>query len=166
MKALPGYSMKWLKALMLSPGVLFALAYIALWNATNLYLDHTFRGKLGRAFSAAAGSRYSLTIGSLGIGPDCSTLTLKRLEMVAVGARNGTLPHRIILDKLDIRCPEIGLIFIMPSMAEAATMQVSKALLDRCDGRASSMDHQAGPAPADRGDLAYRVGQQGEVRIP
>ena len=166
MKPAPGFGMKWLKALMLSPGVLFAIAYLVLWNATNIYLDHAFRGKLDRAFSSVAGSRYRLTIGSLGTGPDFSTLTLNHLELVAIGSGRPGQPPHIRFDKLDISCPDIGLLMVRPSLAEAATMQVSKALLSRCSGGVTSMDHQAGPAPADGCDLAYRVCQQREVRIP
>ncbi|NTU67409.1 MAG: hypothetical protein HGB02_00865 [Chlorobiaceae bacterium] len=159
MKPVPAYSMKWLKALMLSPGVLFALAYLFLWNATNLYLDHAFRGKLDRAFNAVAGSRYRLTIGALGTGSDFSTVTLEHLELIAVDTRSSGQPRRIRVDKLDISCPDIGLLMVRPSKAEAASMLVSKALLNRCAEGITSMDHQAGPAPADRSDLAYRVCQ-------
>ncbi|NTV02141.1 MAG: hypothetical protein HGB04_05070 [Chlorobiaceae bacterium] len=166
MQPVPGFGLKWLKALMLSPGVLFTLAYLALWSATNLYLDHTFRAKLGRAFSSVAGNRYQLTIGSLETSPDLSTLTLEGLELVAVGSGSPQQPRRIRLDQLDISCPDIGLFMVRPSSAEAATMQVSKTLLLRCEEGVTSMDKKARPAPAYRGDLAYRVGEQGHVRIP
>jgi hypothetical protein len=166
MKPAPGFGIKWLKALMCSPGVLFAFAYLALWNATNIYLDHAFRGKLERAFSSVTGSHYRLTIGSLATGPDFSTLTLERLELVSMSSGSPGKPPRIRFDKLDIACPEIGLLMVRPSMVEAATMQVSKALLNRCSGGITSMDHQAGPPPADGSYLASRVSQQREVRIP
>ena len=164
----PGYGigLKWLKALMLSPGVLFTFAYITIWHATNIYLDHAFRARLANAFSNVAGNRYRLTIGSIGTGPELSSLTMERLELVALAPASSGKPRRISIDRIDIACPDIGLILILPSRAEVTTRSVSKALLERYAEIRHSMNDEAGPAPTDRGDLAYGFGQQRHVRVP
>jgi hypothetical protein len=156
----------WFKALMLSPGVLFAAFYLVVWCSTNIYLDHTFRNNLTRSFSSVAGSRYQLKIGSLGTGPELNFLTLKQLELVPVPSGSSSPTGSIMIDKLDIACPDIGFLLIRPSWAEITMQMVSQKLLCRCLDQALSMDHEPRPAPAYRRNLVNRVGEDRKVRIP
>lgn len=154
-----GIGMKWLKALMLSPGVLFTAMYLAIWVCTNVYLDHAFRAQLTHAFTSATGCRYRLTIGSLVTGPELGSLTLNRLELIPTGSGGPTGLQNVHIEKLDISCPDIGLLLIRPSSAESMTRRVSKLLVCKCHGETLSMNQQSGPPPANRGDLASRIGQ-------
>jgi len=130
----------WFKALALSPGMLFTAAYLMVWLSTNIYLDHAFRAKLAQAFSPEAGSRYRLTIGSLGTGPELSYLTLKQLELVPIDSVGSEPLHSVRIDKLDISCPDIGFLLFRPSWAENTTRVVSRELLCRCHSQEVSMN--------------------------
>ncbi len=152
-------SRNWFKALMLSPGVLFAAFYLVVWFSTNIYLDHTFRNNLNRSFSSVAGSRYQLKIGSLGTGPELNFLTLKQLEFVPITSEKSSPPRSIRIDKLDIACPDVGFFLIRPSWAEITTRMVSQKLLYRCGNQAVSMNDEPGPAPAYRRNLVQRAGE-------
>jgi len=141
---------KLLTALMLSPGMLFAAAYLMLWLSTNFYLDHRFREHLSHTFDSEAGKRYRLTIGDLGTDFELDSLRLERLELIPVTGTGELQSTRIRIDKLDIPCPEIGLFLFSPSKVDMTTRAVSRQLLCRCRPEALSMDHQARPIPADR----------------
>lgn len=141
----------WLTALVLSPGMLFAALYLTVWISTNAFLDHRFRELLTRSFDTASGNRYHLSVGELSTGPRLSSLILEHLELLP---RTGTVagPEKaIIISRIDIDCPEVGLMLFRPSAAEATSRSVSRRLLIRCRaGALSSMHHEPGPVPADR----------------
>lgn len=144
-----GIGTKWLKALMLSPGVLFTAMYLAIWLCTNFYLDHAFRAQLTHAFTSATGSRYRLTIGSLVTGPELGSLTLKKLEVIPVGPQGPSGLGNVRIETLSISCPDIGLFLIRPSSAETMTRRVTELLACRCRSEILSMNQQSGPAPAN-----------------
>lgn len=141
---------KWFTALMLSPGVLFAAAYLTVWLSTNFYLDHRFREHLTRAFNSASGSRYRLSIGDLDTSLELSSLTLQQLELVPVSGNSPEHAHRIRIDKLDISCPEIGLVLFSPSKVDDTTERIARQLICRCRNGTLSMNQEPRPAPAYR----------------
>lgn len=140
----------WLTALTLSPGILFAALYLTVWLSTNAFLDYRFRELLTRSFDTATANRYHLSVGALSTGPWLSSLTLEHLELLP---RTGTVPgteKTIVINRIDIDCPEVGLMLFRPSAVEAASRSVSRRLLIRCPDGALSMHHEPGPAPTDR----------------
>lgn len=140
----------WLTALILSPGMLFAGLYLTVWLSTNAYLDQRFGELLATSFEAAAGERYHLRVGELSTGIGLSSLTLERLELHPEPPA-GSLPGRpIVIDRIVIDCPEVGLLLFRPSAVEAASRAVARRLLGRCPAGALSMHHEPGPLPADR----------------
>jgi len=164
MKKGSGNGQKWLTALMLSPGMIFTLAYLLVWLSTNLYLDNTFKENLRRSFSSEAGLRYRLIVGSLRSGPDLNSLTIKKLELIPIGdgANERTKQTGLQIAELQVHCPDLCFFPFRPTEATLSVHNVSMEILSQC----RSMNRQACSLPAYRGDLVYRIGQDGQVRIP
>ena len=129
-----GNGMKWITALMLSPGVIFSLAYLMVWLLTNVYLDHTFKETLKRSFISATGQHYTLHIASLSSGPTLDTITLKKLEMVPIASAVGEhgAPESRQIAELKIACPNLGFFFFRPAAANDSTQNISREILSRC----------------------------------
>ncbi len=149
-----------MKALLLSPGVLFSVLYLAIWLSTNLYLDHGFRNELIRFFQSASGSRYRLSIGKLSTGPELGHLTLRQLELSPVAAATTDAGRNIRIDKLDISCPDIGFLLVRPSKSSAILRTIVTQLLSRYVDKPLSMNKETGPGRADRGDFSDRIEEQ------
>lgn len=69
----------WLKALALSPGVLFALAYLSLQLGAALWLNTAFKRDLARMLDGRGDVQ--LHTGFLSAGPSLDTLTLREVEV-------------------------------------------------------------------------------------
>jgi hypothetical protein len=129
-----GHGMKWITALMLSPGVIFSAAYLVVWLLTNVYLDHTFKELLKRSFISATGRHYRLNIASLSSGPALDTITLKQLELIPLavaGSADEARSGRQIAE-IEISCPDLGFLFFRPAAAKDSTQNISLEILSRC----------------------------------
>jgi hypothetical protein len=164
MKTISGNVRKWLTALMLSPGMIFTLAYLLVWLSTNLYLDNTFKSNLKRSFTSDAGVQYKLVVGSLRSRPDLNTLTLKRLELIPIsnGKNDRTNGPNLQIEELQVPCPDLCLFPFRPSEATVSAHHISREILSQC----KSMNRQTGSLPSYRADLVDRIGQDRQVRIP
>jgi len=121
---------KWFTALMLSPGMIFASAYLLVWLSTNLWLDRNFKHHLKQTFAAEARQQYRIDIGSLRSGADLNSLMLKKLELTPIGGgeSQGTDPSLRIAE-LRIECPEIGFFPFRPAAEIPALRKVCRAIL-------------------------------------
>ena len=156
--------LKWLTALMLSPGMIFTTAYLLAWLSVNLYLDKTFKEELGRSLSSRSGLQYRLVIGSLRSGPDLNSLTIKRLELYPLenGKYERTNQTGLHIAELHVQCPDLCFFPFRPARAILSAQQVSMEIL----AQYRSMNHHTGSLPSYRGDLVDRVGNDRQVRIP
>jgi hypothetical protein len=82
------FVIKWFKALMLSPGVLFPAGYLLLYLSTNIYLNDNYKKTLARYFNRATGNTRQLSIRSLKAGFVFDSVTLNNIEL------SSTLPVR------------------------------------------------------------------------
>ncbi|HWR00614.1 MAG TPA: hypothetical protein VN371_02030 [Chlorobaculum sp.] len=156
--------LKWLTALMLSPGMIFTTAYLLAWSSVNLYLDKTFKEELGRSFASRSGTRYRLVIGSLRSGPDLNSLTIKKLELYPL--ENGTNERKnetgLQIAELHVQCPDLCFFPFRPAWATLSAHLVTLEIL----AQYRSMNHHTGSLPSNRGYLVDRIGKDRQVGIP
>jgi hypothetical protein len=153
----------WLKAFLLSPGIMFGYAYLVLWLGTNFYLDHTFKTDLLEAVSSATDHHCHPAIASLKASFSLNALTISELDLTASGkALNNQLPKKNIhIVKLEIPCPDIYLVLFQPrSSVIALTEKVSSAIISFDKTGYISMNHQPRSLQPDRSNLVNRVRQE------
>lgn len=123
--------LKWFTAFILSPGMIFATAYMAVWLSTNIYLAHSFKHHLQNIFLAETGQRYKLDIGSLRPGLDLNSITLKKLALTPVGhdRTQGTPPSVMRIPEIRIDCPDIGFFLFSEGNQLLSMQQVSRKIL-------------------------------------
>jgi len=131
MKQERGSALKWFTAFILSPGMIFASAYLVVWLAMNLYLDHTIKGHLERVFISEAGQRFQIDIGSLRSGADLNSLMLKKLELTPIGGteNHGIKPSPLEIAELRIECPDLSFFPFRPADEIPALRKVCHAIL-------------------------------------
>jgi hypothetical protein len=100
----------WLKALMLSPGILFPTGYLLLYLATNIYLNAEFKKDLSLSVSNATGNTWQINITSLKSGWALDSVTLNHIELIKTATLNNreTVPNSTITIKsIDIPFPNL-----------------------------------------------------------
>lgn len=122
---------KWLTAFLLSPGMLFASAYLLLWLSVNIYLDRTFKQNLKHFIISETGSRYQLDIGSLRPALNLNSITLKHLELIPVGMIENQHSNPAVrkIAELRIECPDLGFIPFKPVEEILSMHMVSSKIL-------------------------------------
>lgn len=104
------FVVNWLKALMLSPGMLFPAAYLLVYLSTNIYLNADFKKNLSRSLNRATSNNWYVSIKSLNSGPVLDSITLNTIEFTPVvqSDNNGqSTNHAITIKTLEIACPEL-----------------------------------------------------------
>ncbi len=72
--------LNWLLAFVLSPGILFPAGYLAVYLATNVHLNSSFKKSMSQEFLAATENRYSISVGTMRADLDLRSVTLQQLE--------------------------------------------------------------------------------------
>jgi hypothetical protein len=126
-----GYGRKWLTALILSPGMIFASAYLVVWLSMNLWLDHNFKHHLKQIFANEAQQQYQIDIGSLRPGADLNSLTLKKLELTPLGGTENQRTNRSVfqIEELRIECADISFFPFKPADELLTLRKVRRAIL-------------------------------------
>ncbi|NEX14001.1 MAG: hypothetical protein C1941_04815 [Prosthecochloris sp.] len=120
----------WLKALGLSPGILFSAGYLLIYLLTNSYLNSEFKKTISRTVEAASDNHYSLTIGHLRAGFDLHSLTLEDLGLTPADqdlpetAENCFSVRKLCLDDINL----CNLLFSKKAM-ERSTREISRRIL-------------------------------------
>lgn len=124
-------SRKWFTALLLSPGMIFALAYLVVWLSMNFWLDHSFKRRLKQIFIAEAGQQYRIDIGSLRSGADLNSLTLKNLALIPISdAENQrTNGSALQIAELRIECSDLSFVPFRPADEQLSLRKVSRTIL-------------------------------------
>jgi hypothetical protein len=78
----------WLKALALSPGVLFSVGYLVIYLLTNVYLNSALKSTILQEIETATENRYTISVEHLRAGIDLQSVTLRNLEFVPVTNQN------------------------------------------------------------------------------
>jgi|WetSurMetagenome_2_1015567.scaffolds.fasta_scaffold1265843_1 hypothetical protein len=118
----------WLKAFMVSPGVLFPAAYLMLYLLLSLFLDTGFKEEICRAYGNASGNSRHLSIGSVKAGFDLCSITLQDIESGPAYAAENNRTHSI--HALKIRLCGIGTFLSGGSSRELSARAASEKILD------------------------------------
>jgi hypothetical protein len=123
--------MKWLTALLLSPGMIFALTYLLVWLSMNLYLNHSFKHHLKQIFITEAGQHYRIDIGSLRSGADLNSLMLKKLELTPIGnaETEGANRSAMQIAELRIECTDLSFFPFRPADEMLSLRMISRQIL-------------------------------------
>lgn len=126
---------KWFTALILSPGMIFASAYLMVWVSLNLWLDHSFKHHLKQLFITEAGQQYRIDIGSLRSGADLNSLTLKNLELTPIRNAENQRTRRAALEiaELRIECSDLSFFPFRPADELLSLRKVCQAILSNSD---------------------------------
>ncbi|ACF44016.1 hypothetical protein [Pelodictyon phaeoclathratiforme] len=126
------FVINWLKALMLSPGMLFPAAYFLIYLSTNIYLNADFKKNLSQAVNQASGNTLQISIKSLKSGLVLDSITLNQIEftpIIQTGKKRQITNHPITIKKLEIESPEVEkLLFSRKKRLSSTKMLCDKIL--------------------------------------
>ncbi len=122
---------KWFTALLLSPGMIFAMTYLAVWLSTNLWLNHSFKRHLKQIFVTETGQQYRIDIGSLRSGADLNSLKLKQLQLTPIdGTFNAGSNHAARqIAELQIDCPDLSFFPFRPADETLSLRMISRQIM-------------------------------------
>ena len=126
------FVINWLKALMLSPGMLFPASYLLIYLSTNIYLNADFKKNLSRSIPQVTGNRWQISIKSLTSGLVLDSVTLNHIELTpVVRPQNSTqhATHAITITSLKIACPELQNILFSRKERLSSTQAVCEKIL-------------------------------------
>lgn len=122
----------WLKALTLSPGILFSAGYLAIYIMTNVYLNSEIKGTILQEVETATENRYTFSIERLHAGIDLHSVTLQNLEFKPVKKQyqeentcQASIPN-LCVEQLNL----CNLLFSRQT-AEHSTREISRQILDK-----------------------------------
>ncbi|MBF0585572.1 hypothetical protein INT08_08130 [Prosthecochloris sp. N3] len=124
--------LNWMKALLLSPGILFTAGYLTIYLLTNLYLDNGIRPKLTEAVSRATDDTWNLSFESISSGPAMKSVTINRLTIVpalppATDTQQGS--GIISITELRVPCSHLGTILFDRAHADQSALDISRRIL-------------------------------------
>jgi hypothetical protein len=99
--------LSWLKALLLSPGMLFLFGYLAIYCTASIYMNGTFKKELQERYIRSRGSTHSVTIGSIRPDIGMNAITISRIELTPTESCPEKERRHVILDKLALALPEL-----------------------------------------------------------
>jgi hypothetical protein len=126
------FVINWLKALMLSPGMLFPASYLLIYLSTNIYLNADFKQNLSQSITQLTGNTWQISINSLTSGPVLDSMTLNHIELTpVVRLQNSTQHsnHSITITSLKIACPELQNILFSRQERLSSTKTVCEKIL-------------------------------------
>ena len=104
------FLLNWLKAFMLSPGMLFPAGYLLLYLTTNIYLNADFKKNLTRSVRRVSGNTWNVSITSLKSGLVLDSVTLHHIELTKANmseSRAQVASPTIIINTLYIPYPNL-----------------------------------------------------------
>ncbi|NMW20597.1 MAG: hypothetical protein HKK67_02970 [Chlorobiaceae bacterium] len=122
----------WLKAFMLSPGVLFPAGYLVLYFSINIYLNADFKNNLSQSVNRATGNTWQTSITSLRSGLVLDTVTLNHIELTRVRLLNDRVQngsHTITINTIEIPIPSIQKLLYSPAERLSTTNALCEKIL-------------------------------------
>ncbi len=121
---------KWLKALALSPGILFSIGYLAICFFTNFYLNREFKENISQTVQVATDNRYTLSIETLRAGLDLHSITLRHIELIPVAQSDRRKPaQKVSIRQLSIEERNLGNLLFSKQTAERLVRQTASRIL-------------------------------------
>ncbi|NMW19306.1 MAG: hypothetical protein HKK66_09825 [Chlorobiaceae bacterium] len=126
------FILNWLKAFMLSPGVLFPTGYLLLYLSTNIYLNVIFKTNLSESVERATGNTWQTSIKSIKSGLVFDCVTLKHIELtktarpeISANVRSRTLT----IDTLEIPFPNVQMLLFSSTERQSSTNALCEKIL-------------------------------------
>ncbi len=126
------FVINWLKALLLSPGILFPASYLLVYLSTNIYLNADFKENLSRSITQATGNTWQINIKSVKSGLVLNSVTLDTIELTPTARRQNNeqhFSHAITIKTLEIACPELQNILFSRKERLLSTKTVCEKIL-------------------------------------
>ena len=121
----------WLKALALSPGILFSTGYLVIYFLTNSYLNREFKENISQAIEAATDNRYTLSVEHLRAGLDLHSVTLQHLELTPVEQQHQTATgDSVSIRRLCVERINLCNLLFSKQTVERSTREISRRILD------------------------------------
>ena len=126
------FIINWLKALMLSPGILFPAGYLLVYLSINIYLNADFKKNLVQSVNRSTGNTWQISITSLKSGLVLNSVTLDHIELTPVAQSENHGQQRnqaIIIKTLEIPCPELEKLLFSSEERLSSTKTVCEKIL-------------------------------------
>ncbi len=126
------FMINWLKALLLSPGVLFPAGYLLVYLSTNIFLNADFKKNIAQSVGQATGNTWQVSIKSLKSGLILDSVTLNDIELTPAGAAESNLQHpahTITIPTLEIPCPNLEKLLFSHADRNLSTNVICKKIL-------------------------------------
>ncbi|NTV91982.1 MAG: hypothetical protein HGA72_01505 [Chlorobiaceae bacterium] len=122
----------WLKALLLSPGILFLFVYLAIYLSTTIYLNLDFKKNLLHNLSIPGNTPYHISIGSINAGFVMDSVILHEIELspATPTGLHGSGGKPVTIPKLRVTCPGLEKLLFTPGMVNASTRKLCSGILD------------------------------------
>ncbi|UZJ40523.1 hypothetical protein OO006_09145 [Prosthecochloris sp. SCSIO W1101] len=120
----------WLKALALSPGVLFSAGYLVIYLLTNVYLNSALKNTILQEIETATENRYTISVEHLRAGIDLQSVTLRNLEFIPVKKQNRQEENSSLsLPNLHIEQVNLCNLLFSRQCVEHSTREISRHIL-------------------------------------
>ena len=120
----------WLKALALSPGVLFSVGYLVIYLLTNVYLNSALKSTILQEIETATENRYTISVEHLRAGIDLQSVTLRNLEFIPVKKQNQQEENPgLSLPNLHIEQVNLCNLLFSRQCVEHSTREISRHIL-------------------------------------
>lgn len=126
------FLINWVKALLLSPGMLFPAAYLMVYLATGLYLNADFKMNLSRSINMATGNAWQISIKSLKPSLVLDSVTLNHIELTPTDQLQNNEPdtlHAITIKALEIPWPGLEKVLFSRNERISSANTVCKKIL-------------------------------------
>lgn len=126
------FLINWVKALLLSPGILFPVAYLMVYLATGLYLNADFKMNLSRSINLETGNAWKISIKSLKPNLVLDSVTLNHIELTPTVQFQNNEPdtlHAITIKNLKIPWPGLEKILFSRNERISSTNTFCKKIL-------------------------------------
>ncbi|MFZ4525015.1 MAG: hypothetical protein ACOYOE_05570 [Chlorobium sp.] len=126
------FTINWLKALLLSPGVLFPAGYLLVYLSTNIFLNADFKKNIAHSVHQATGNTWQVNIKSLKSGLILDSVTLNDIELTPARTPESNLQppaHTITIQTLEIPCPNLEKLLFSPKERLLSTQVICKKIL-------------------------------------
>ncbi|NTW55737.1 MAG: hypothetical protein HGB20_01675 [Chlorobiaceae bacterium] len=117
----------WLKAFMVSPGVLFPAAYLFLYLSSGLFLNGVFKKELQDAYALKTANSRRLAVGSLKLSVTLGSVTLNDITTEPARASADSRPR--IINAVEIPLPDLADILLFSSARRSSARSVCETVL-------------------------------------
>lgn len=126
------FLVNWLKALILSPGVLFPTAYLLVYFSTNIYLDSDYKKNLTQSIIKATGHTLLVQIASVKSDLTFDSVTLREIELTPMDFRKKNKQNncdKVTISALEIQCPDLDKLLLSTNGRLLSTETICNKIL-------------------------------------